>query len=682
MKNKRSLKKIFGKILFLLLIVLLSIGFSYGLKMFIDYNFILKDEVPYGKLESQVKEQSCAAGYYLDSSTCKKCDFGSYCKNNVKKACPKGTYASIRGMSDCTKCPEGYTTSNEGTKSKYSCNVCADGYTEKNGKCVKNSCTLESVTTDYKRISDGDNYSVKFTVSGNGCTGKATLSAINGKPLSTSVSLSGAGSYIVLIKASGYTGSSCPQSYASITVDGVKKNSPEVSVQGKWSKNPKDGEWSQEKYSNLASSEAADKRGVNYYYASLGTCSDSNLGSICFHKYYTRSGCGGSSPTPETKPVDVDICEESQTTPSTSNKTLTCNGTTSFKASDSKTCSVTTSASDFYKITCNEELTTTLKPELMSSIKSGLGFGYEIDIKTTRTCKGVFDNEKFLSAYNKVQANLKKLKQNSADYQTNLKKKQDLEKILNNYNNWRSNYEFDNVKATIKDEQLQATVNFTLKKDSLVTNIGNKVRGEKKSLNINGLIDPYNFTYTETYQKTLTISNAYYNLNNNVIYNGCSNCVSLGNKYYISNNSKYDNTDYKYTVSINGLGYYKNWSIKTNDCSLKVVSDESIYRPTDVNDPFLNNANPDRVTGKNWLNDTFDFTGIIKSDTWSQKSLYEFNVSTTNIKNIRKNNHELGANAYIGIDCNVAVTTNRYYCSFLRNSQYFVYHYIYTDELH
>lgn len=669
MKNKRSLKNIFGKILFLLLIVLLSIGFSYGLKMFIDYNFILKDEVPYGKLEAQVGDYdiyNCKRknGFYITSGSCTECDKGYYCKNGIKNACDKG-----------------YTTGSTGASSKTECTECADGYTKKNGKCVRNSCILEEVTTNYKHISDGDVYYVNFRVSGNGCTGKATISATNGKPSKTSISLSGDGIYNFSVKASGYTGSSCPKSYATIKVDGIEKKSSDVLVQGKWGSPKTDDEWSVD-ISDINSKYFADTNGKNFYYSALYTCSDSSKGTSCYHQKYTRSGCGGSSPTPETKPVDVDICEESQTTPSTSNKTLTCNGTTSFKASDSKTCSVTTSASDFYKITCNEELTTTLKPELMSSIKAGLGFGYEIDIKTTRTCKGVFDNEKFLSAYNKVQANLKKLKQNSADYQTNLKKKQDLEKILNNYNNWRSNYEFDNIKATIKDEQLQATVNFTLKKDSLVTNIGNKARGEKKSLNINGLIDPYNFTYTETYQKTLTISDAYYSLNNNVIYNGCSNCVSLGNKYYISNNSKYDNTDYKYTVSINGLGYYKNWSIKTNDCSLKVVSDESIYRPTDVNDPFLNNANPDRVTGKNWLNDTFDFTGIIKSDTWSQKSLYEFNVSTTNIKNIRKNNHELGANAYIGIDCNVAVTTNRYYCSFLRNSQYFVYHYIYTDELH
>ena len=380
---------------------------------------------------------------------------------------------------------------------------------------------------------------------------------------------------------------------------------------------------------------------------------------------------------------EVEVCDESQVVQTNQTKEAVCNGETSFSGDDSQSCSVISSENDYYKITCTENLNTKLIPSNVGTIQLGLGFSYDIKVSTKRKCTGVFDYEAFNDAYTKVLNNLNNSQNGSALYNTNLNKKNELERILKNYNAWESSdYDLNSIKATLHDEQLGTTVNFITKPNSMTETIGDKKITKTHNLNIRGIANPTDFTYEEELAKTLILPSAYYNLSNNtVVYNNCANCVLLSNQYYISGNQRYDGTNYKYKVSVSNLGYNRSWNVVTNNCSLKVENDISIYRPTDIADPFLNEANNNRETGRNWLNDTFDFTGIIKDDIWSKKSLYEFNITTKNVKNIRFSNSELGANAYIGTDCFLNAAKNKYFCEFLRNSQYFQYHYIYSDEL-
>ena len=774
MESKNKVKKFINKMIFLIVCIVLSIAFSFGLKTYIDYQGVRINEeeplgAPYycsagtypsggecktcpagsyctGGLYVSAKKQLCSdgktsnsgstkssdcycpSGKYMDNGTCTTCPAGSKCDGKNKTACGVGEYQPRTGQSACLKCGKGTYQNMTGQRfcqackseryeyqdltGQSSCKTCAGTVDAGATSCkVEQKCTV-NVTTGRQTVTIGESYNVNVSVS----------SACNGKILSFSVQngTTSAPNSITINGSFGFSYNvtpieSCQNSSFSARVSNTSDR-VNVNVRPTWTKTS--GNWSidNSKVQSAPHSRAdAEARNIDHYYSSLGKCSNSPE-KICYREYWSR-GCDGGPATqlPEIEacyknnktgeytwgkhnndsnytkldltkeecvtPKDVDVCIESEIVAPSSTKNAVCNGDVSFNASDSKSCTVNASESDFYKITCTENLQTKLNPSEMTTIKLGLGFKYNIDITTTRVCKGVFDSEKFNDAYKKINDNLRLLDAGSKDYQTNLNKKNDLEKILKNYNDWKSNYEFDDIKATLKDNQLNTTINFIEKTDSKKIVKGTKYEVKKHNLNISGISNPIDFRYEETLSKTMILPMAYYNINNKVVYNNCTNCIKLSNQYYISDNSKYSNTDYKYTVNVTGLGYNKNWSVKTTDCSLKVISDKSIYRPTDVNDPFLNDANPERETGKNWLSDTMDFTGIIKSDTWKQKSLYEFNITGKNVKAIRNNNHELGANAYIGTDCKLITTTNRYYCSFLRNSMYFQYHYIYTDEL-
>ena len=49
------------------------------------------------------------------------CPAGHYLKNNACARCPIGTYMDEVGSVQCKSCPDGYTTSIEGSKSSADC---------------------------------------------------------------------------------------------------------------------------------------------------------------------------------------------------------------------------------------------------------------------------------------------------------------------------------------------------------------------------------------------------------------------------------------------------------------------------------------------------------------------------------------------------------------------------------
>lgn len=791
MENNSNKKRIMNRILLIVICVVLSIAFSFGLKTYIDYKGVrINEEEPLGApfyckagtYANQGECQYCPAGNYcrgglysnayktpcssgktsnsgsVSSSDC-YCPSGKYMENGICTICPKGykcdgsnktactgnTYQNETGKSTCKSCSYNAVSANnsggntactecspgqyKGTNSTctacpvgYYCNgnssfKCDAGYTtESTGasskeQCVKessdNNCKITGIskTSNYKSV--GDSYNVIVTVSGTGCNGKVlSVSASNASVNVSSITLKNAGDYTFKVTVN----NSCATSKTTASL-GTSKMSVSVSTKPKWT-GPHDYEV-QVSSGLTTSKSSADNSGEDVYYSEKGSCSfDSS--KQCYKKRYTRPGSCSNISNPSNpdyacfidengeykwdtkkdgytlvegideeddckKPeiVDVSICEEKEIVPKEEIKNATCNGNISFSDDVTKSCSFETSENDFYKITCKENLGVNLNPSTTSSIRLGLGFSYDISINTERDCIGEFDAGGFKKAYNNVKKNIENAT-SDADKRTNENKLNDLKEILYNYNNWESNYNLGDITAKLKDEQTTNNINF-IEKDNDI-NRGTKTKKSDNNLGITGLTDPIDFEYAETLTKTFTLPTAYYNANK-IVYNACDGCIKLSNQYYISDNRKYIDTDYRYTINVNGLGYNKSWNVKTNDCSLKVVEDPIIYRPIEVSDPFLESVDSNRQTGRNWKNGLFDFTNIIKEDIWTKDSLYVFNITNQNVKSIRKNNSELGANAYLGTDCKLITSSNRYYCEFLRNDMYFHYHYIHTDNV-
>ena len=110
------------------------------------------------------------------------------------------------------------------------------------------------------------------------------------------------------------------------------------------------------------------------------------------------------------------------------------------------------------------------------------------------------------------------------------------------------------------------------------------------------------------------------------------NTIDGGNKIYtdMATDVTNENTSYPINITIGGLG--SNDSSVTNDkCNLKIIESKYIYRPIDVSNPFISNS---WQKGKNWVNETFDFTKVINKDTWQDNSKRK--VITLTAKDIAK----------------------------------------------
>lgn len=90
---------------------------------------------PIGRSTSGIASTSCdvcATGYKQQGESClPSCRAGEYWDGSMCAACPQGTF-SIAGATTCSKCPDGYTTAEEG--SSY-CDACQEGYVWLDGFC-------------------------------------------------------------------------------------------------------------------------------------------------------------------------------------------------------------------------------------------------------------------------------------------------------------------------------------------------------------------------------------------------------------------------------------------------------------------------------------------------------------------------------------------------------------------
>jgi len=151
---------------------------------------------------------------------------------------------------------------------------------------------------------------------------------------------------------------------------------------------------------------------------------------------------------------------------------------------------------------------------------------------------------------------------------------------------------------------------------------------------------------------------------------GCSGDTILdgGNFYYPKNTTEGD-----IKVNINNAGFSGDVEIILNDCTFNKGYSKPIYRNIDIDDPFIQDYSArERNIGNNWLNSItdspkYDFTGIIKSDIWSQEYEYKYSLGEKNVDNIQKDTSDDSdkVNSYQGNDCYIN-DQKKYICEFVR----------------
>lgn len=280
---------------------------------------------------------------------------------------------------------------------------------------------------------------------------------------------------------------------------------------------------------------------------------------------------------------------------------------------------ITQDNTKYYTITCEDRIKVDYKTTKDKYYRDD-DFDINVTITSYVECKGTFDHIKWNSKYNNgnnsVKNSLKEIKNNFLNFS------------LDNYNTNPSGV------LKYKDEN-NKTVNQDLKI--------NNTKSESGEMDIE-------------YSSNKSIPKEFvYQTNKQIIEMSLKDLVKASN---IKDDSSYD-------VIISNLGY-ANKSKALYKCKIKKIL--FVFRPVDVNNPFVSN---EREVGENWKNDKFDFVNIIDKEIWNDpnKAKYVFYLSKNNIKEIKKNNHDVGVEAFFGSEC--CVIDNKYYCPFLRDYKYF-----------
>ena len=342
-------------------------------------------------------------------------------------------------------------------------------------------------------------------------------------------------------------------------------------------------------------------------------------------------------------------CEASSVSKPISKNMTICSGKANFELQGVNECTV--NSSDFYQITCNENIASEFKSDSQDNtikIKAGQGFKYSVDLSIKKYCSGTFDVTKWNDAYNKATSliNRAKVTNDSKEviYYTNIRN--DIIAIAKNYNAWKS----------VNEHDYSAELKFTYKANGKNKNfVGNfevsasTVKSEEikngvcQTLNNGTKVCNFDKQLVSTADVLLQAPRAYIDkTSSNVLEASTSNTIDVGNKFFTD--YKADAGTYKATVVI-AIDSNKTATITNDICNLTITKSSDIdYRIIDVDNPFINNS---RVKGKNWSSDLFDFVNIIDDSVWQKSPLYIFNLSKSKIQEIKKSN-ERDPNAYLG----------------------------------
>ena len=326
-----------------------------------------------------------------------------------------------------------------------------------------------------------------------------------------------------------------------------------------------------------------------------------------------------------------------------------CDDTLNFDLSDGNTCRIE-SSSQFYNISCSNNVKVDYKPGFSGNtvyLNQGQGFNYNIDLNITKTCTGVFSENYFNEAYDRATALINRAQD---DRERNYYQivRNDIVQIANTYNNWVISDDNSNVNASVKylyqEKGKPMSYNQLFLKDDVSSNKDNKNKTNCRNLRNGTQVCDFSNYKLETKIK-LKPTEVLIDRQSGETTNNVENSLNAGNKIYTSLNI--DEGLYPIEIEINNIGGISNFTLNNNRCSINVKKRENNfeYRIIDVENPFL--VNSGRSIGKNWLNTTYDYTKTIEKDIWSKKAIYTFNLSKSDITEL-KNSNSLNRDAYFG----------------------------------
>ena len=382
-------------------------------------------------------------------------------------------------------------------------------------------------------------------------------------------------------------------------------------------------------------------------------------------------------------PINVSVCEGSLTPPpSLTKETNSCEDVTEISYRDATICSNfdAETENNFYTIDCDRTVTAIFDYGDDNStvtnrvLHKGGGFKFGINVKSVHTCTAKFNKDSWLEIYNKYLKKVGFVSSSLVDYV----KKYDhsgWERAVDKLNASREvKSEVYNLWNTLKklrdvvvedylgyipgnsyDEQATIEItydindNSTTIKNQLIKDESSFVEGSYSRTNSSNKFDLTN--QLKNIPEYIIISNEknprIVKLIPQQVYidrfvgKGLNNDVKNingGNKIYVDYDINGTNGDKTYPIKIEltGLGSNKS-TIVNNKCNIKVIDDEYFYRPVDINNPFINS---NWEIGKNWLNDNYSFTNIIKPNIWSSDAFVTIDLSKEEISSIKKSNND------------------------------------------
>lgn len=284
-----------------------------------------------------------------------------------------------------------------------------------------------------------------------------------------------------------------------------------------------------------------------------------------------------------------------------------------------------------------------------NELLAGQGFEFDMTIKTVKVCTATFDADNWkktydgvLARYNKAVSDLsgttgnekKILESMKNEYQNQLNS---LKKVVNTYNSYQKGELEKNVldidgnfETTYKANGESKTLKTTFAKNVVSAGKGVVTISKTHNLGVSGLTNPTDFTWSTESNPTVVkyiFPKVYLDRNTGEITNN-SKEVDGGNKLYLD----YDTDNGRYIMKIS---LSKGITVTNNKCDINVSDTNIIYRPIDVSNPFINDS---WEKGINWINALYDFTRVIHSTTWSEKSLYYVTLSANQIAELKKSN--------------------------------------------
>lgn len=314
------------------------------------------------------------------------------------------------------------------------------------------------------------------------------------------------------------------------------------------------------------------------------------------------------------------LCEPKPINATPVNKeTNVCEEIVSISQKDGMSCE----GNSFYNIDCATETDTKfVSDEYATDFLTGQGIKLGVYVRTIRNCKATFNETNWETAYNRTktiiaQANADLKRSLTANEERDVKSKIEEMKTLQNtlmgfvtaYNNYQpnnlANDEATSFTMNYKVDHDDATITKTFDADVVSSGKGEYCNDKEVNLkDVESSIEknPHNYSWSnvsnprivklippKTYIEKMT---------------GTEGSAGLdgGNKIYID----YYTSPGVYTMNIN-VETNGN-TITNNKCTITVKESDLLYRPIDVNNPFIGAG---WTPGENWLNSNFDFRNII-----------------------------------------------------------------------